>query len=250
MSRRKKRSTKELIVKSNKISSIYVYDKTFELSRDKSKGRALLSFDITYPNSKRENMDYSLPVKSIWISSEDNTAIRAYLELRSGYRNNILISALNEFKYIRVSGSSKYISYRGGIIRYGEMGEAVPEISDSDYKTHFIYTNKTILLHNIIEIINQYRNVIGYKKCNLSLFPDKVLQVFGFSKIEDYFGRMDPMWVARPSLIIQPDSSVDKYGYRENRSNLRRRGEMFIKILESLVSGQDVTTAIKSFNVR
>jgi hypothetical protein len=219
----------------------------FELLKDKTRGRMVIELNMT-TTSGNKRLRYAIPIYSIWVDSDTNNAIRAFCFLQKSTRNEILFKILNKFKGITIYGhkSENTLSNHGDIIRYGCKPGLTTEIEDSDYIVHEVFESKTKMLHSIFDTIKTCKQIGGFDSCNLEKIPDKFFELFGFISVKDYFGRMPPMWKARPSLILNPDASGSSYhSYQYSRELLKKRGELFLEVIKAILSGSSVIDAVK-----
>jgi len=213
------------------VVSTYIHSVTFELLKNKTSGRFVFYLTTTYQNRAPTDVKYAIPIHSIWIDDIKNEAIRCFCQVRSSRTKDLArnISATGMIGSQDKSGMC--ITAAGDVIRYGIKPGLTLSIEDEDYVQYSVYPSKQALILSMLETIriNGVPNA-GFESANLNLIPDNLLLAFGFQKIEDYFGRGVPVWMANVSSIIEPES-----GRYYDRSAIRANANQLIGIISKII---------------
>lgn len=225
------------------VESVYVEKHEFQVLKDGTKGRLVIDLELNSGGGKRRTLKFGLPISSMWIEPETNTAIRAFCRINKGsYRNLTLLKIIKKFKMVRVPTTGKVLMEFNGTLMYRDKPGVPSEVEDEDYNVHTLHENKTSLMISILDSISAYRPVGGFEFCNLNMIPDKLFLSFGFVMIEDTFSNMGPMWKAKIASLLNPESGA--YNYRTD--GVKKRGELLLKMVQAILEGRSVMDVIKA----
>jgi len=130
-------------------------------------------------------------------------------------------------------------------------GEYSSKSTDDGWKRISIYPTKAKALRAVIDVMTEYSpvRVSGVDLINLNSLSDSLLELAGFLKVPEVFGRGVDMWLGSPEALL--DSIKDNsgksnysysYNYKAEQEKARNAVQSFFDMLEIELNSEPVSS--------
>jgi len=200
--------------------TIDIYKNRFLVLRDRSAGRAELSYEIHGNMGDRINGVAYCDIISCWSDRHTGNAAKVHMKADMTDDSCIKLVMCIVDNGICDGNDGYFTAEKNGTIRFGYS----PKYDDSyggtneDYNKYEIHNSKASALTAILLAVGSKMPVGGVSLIDLSKVDDSVLLEIGYEKVPDTMRRGPDMWMGSTSDVLRAGG---RSGYKQEKENCR-----------------------------
>lgn len=214
--------------------NLHIKNVQFRVQRDLQKAFAQIDYEkvSTENNDVSNTVEVRLPVISLWVDPDNNTAIKAHLQAPNRPQWNKMARHLfwRDLRKVEVPYYNRlsFTADTGGIIRYGARD--IRSYSGSYGITY--HDSKGVLLRSIFDFMGTRLMIGGISLIDVGKIDDSVLTEMGFTEIPDVMGRLPSMWEGNIRDLFS--SGRARYQSENQQKNMESFIDMVSRLLENV----------------